>query len=93
MLLKEVEGKVAEQLKAKCPVGVFDIEDIGNGEIILFSFIWLHCYNGLCSGYDVKYLCQEKPHKIQVFSHCQILDACKLLPSTEVTFLWLVFVD
>ncbi|KAF3453289.1 hypothetical protein FNV43_RR03729 [Rhamnella rubrinervis] len=32
VLLEEVEDKVAEQLKAKCPVNVFDIEDIGNGK-------------------------------------------------------------
>ncbi|GAV59664.1 RNA_pol_A_bac domain-containing protein/RNA_pol_L domain-containing protein [Cephalotus follicularis] len=32
VLLKEVEGEMADILKAKCPVGVFDIEDIGNGK-------------------------------------------------------------
>ncbi|KAH7546953.1 hypothetical protein FEM48_Zijuj01G0255700 [Ziziphus jujuba var. spinosa] len=32
VLLEEIEDKAAEQLKAKCPVGVFDIEDIGNGK-------------------------------------------------------------
>ncbi|GMY30917.1 DNA-directed RNA polymerases I and III subunit RPAC1 isoform X2 [Fagus crenata] len=31
VLLEEVEDEVAETLKSKCPVGVFDIEDIANG--------------------------------------------------------------
>ncbi|KAF7815994.1 DNA-directed RNA polymerases I and III subunit RPAC1 [Senna tora] len=31
VLLKEVEDELAEELKNKCPVGVFDIEDIGKG--------------------------------------------------------------
>ncbi|EXB51013.1 DNA-directed RNA polymerases I and III subunit RPAC1 [Morus notabilis] len=31
VLLQEVEDEAAEELKAKCPVGVFDIEDIGKG--------------------------------------------------------------
>ncbi|KAI5674668.1 hypothetical protein M9H77_15032 [Catharanthus roseus] len=30
VLLQEVEGKKAEELVKKCPVGVFDLEDIGN---------------------------------------------------------------
>lgn len=32
VLLEEVEDEAAEELKAKCPVGVFDIEDIGKGK-------------------------------------------------------------
>lgn len=32
VLLQEVEGKKAEELVKKCPVGVFDLEDIGNGK-------------------------------------------------------------
>lgn len=32
VLLKEIEGKKAEQLVKKCPVKVFDIEDIGGGK-------------------------------------------------------------
>ncbi|GKV37381.1 hypothetical protein SLEP1_g45416 [Rubroshorea leprosula] len=32
VLLKEVEDDVAEELKRRCPVNVFDIEDIGNGK-------------------------------------------------------------
>ncbi|XP_054819315.1 uncharacterized protein LOC129318519 [Prosopis cineraria] len=31
VLLKEVKDELAEELKNKCPVGVFDIEDIGKG--------------------------------------------------------------
>ncbi|XP_028771509.1 DNA-directed RNA polymerases I and III subunit rpac1-like [Neltuma alba] len=31
VLLKEVKDDLAEELKNKCPVGVFDIEDIGKG--------------------------------------------------------------
>ncbi|KAI9071975.1 hypothetical protein K1719_046058 [Acacia pycnantha] len=31
VLLKEVKHELAEELKNKCPVGVFDIEDIGKG--------------------------------------------------------------
>lgn len=31
VLLQEIEGKKAEELVKKCPVGVFDLEDIGNG--------------------------------------------------------------
>lgn len=33
MLQKEIEGKKAEELVKKCPVGVFDLEDIGNGKL------------------------------------------------------------
>ncbi|CAI7751511.1 unnamed protein product, partial [Closterium sp. NIES-54] len=29
---KAVEGEMAEQLVAKCPMNVFDIEDMGSGE-------------------------------------------------------------
>ncbi|XP_061353173.1 uncharacterized protein LOC133297953 isoform X2 [Gastrolobium bilobum] len=32
VLLKDVEDELAEELKNKCPVGVFDIEDIGKGK-------------------------------------------------------------
>ncbi|THU61365.1 hypothetical protein C4D60_Mb07t22510 [Musa balbisiana] len=32
VILKEVKGDDAEKLVKKCPVGVFDIEDLGNGE-------------------------------------------------------------
>ncbi|XP_059444038.1 uncharacterized protein LOC132175955 [Corylus avellana] len=32
VLLEEVEDEVAENLKSKCPVGVFDIEDVANGK-------------------------------------------------------------
>ncbi|KAG2682624.1 hypothetical protein I3760_11G199700 [Carya illinoinensis] len=32
VLLEEIEDELAENLKSKCPVGVFDIEDIGNGK-------------------------------------------------------------
>jgi hypothetical protein len=34
--LEEVEDEVAETLKSKCPVGVFDIEDIANGEVFFY---------------------------------------------------------
>lgn len=29
--MEDVEDELAEELKNKCPVGVFDIEDIGKG--------------------------------------------------------------
>ncbi|KAK8955080.1 hypothetical protein KSP39_PZI001922 [Platanthera zijinensis] len=32
LLLKEFKGNDAEKLVKKCPVNVFDIEDVGNGE-------------------------------------------------------------
>ncbi|KAM7277799.1 hypothetical protein ACFE04_004933 [Oxalis oulophora] len=32
ILLEEVDNEMAEKLKANCPVGVFDIEDVGNGK-------------------------------------------------------------
>ncbi|KAE8098885.1 hypothetical protein FH972_016916 [Carpinus fangiana] len=32
VLLEEIEDEVAENLKSKCPVGVFDIEDVANGK-------------------------------------------------------------
>ncbi|XP_050218592.1 uncharacterized protein LOC126669221 [Mercurialis annua] len=32
VLLEDVEDEVAEELKKKCPINVFDIEDIGNGK-------------------------------------------------------------
>uniref|UniRef100_A0A2C9UDJ2 DNA-directed RNA polymerases I and III subunit RPAC1 n=1 Tax=Manihot esculenta TaxID=3983 RepID=A0A2C9UDJ2_MANES len=32
VLLEDVEDETAEELKKKCPVNVFDIEDIGNGK-------------------------------------------------------------
>ncbi|KDP39298.1 hypothetical protein JCGZ_01055 [Jatropha curcas] len=32
VLLEDVQDEVAEELKRKCPVNVFDIEDIGNGK-------------------------------------------------------------
>ncbi|KAI4307843.1 hypothetical protein L6164_030980 [Bauhinia variegata] len=32
VLLEEVKDELAEELKNKCPVGVFDIEDIGKGK-------------------------------------------------------------
>ncbi|PKI65525.1 DNA-directed RNA polymerases I and III subunit RPAC1 isoform X2 [Punica granatum] len=31
VLTQQIEGKTAEVLKKKCPVGVFDIEDLGDG--------------------------------------------------------------
>ncbi|KAJ6823076.1 uncharacterized protein M6B38_385360 [Iris pallida] len=31
VLLREIEGQSAEELKKKCPVNVFDVKDIGNG--------------------------------------------------------------
>lgn len=37
VLLKDVKDEAAEELKRKCPVNVFDIEDIGKGEIKVFS--------------------------------------------------------
>lgn len=36
VLLQEVEGEMAEKLVEKCPVNVFDIEDVGNGKVIFF---------------------------------------------------------
>lgn len=33
MLLENIEDELAEELKEKCPVGVFDIEDIGKGNL------------------------------------------------------------
>lgn len=33
VLLQEVEGDIAEELVNKCPVKVFDIEDIGKGKL------------------------------------------------------------
>lgn len=45
VLLEEIEDEDAETLKEKCPVGVFDIEDIANGEV----FFSLDCpHNGFC---------------------------------------------
>lgn len=32
VLLEDIEDEVAETLKSKCPVGVFDIEDVANGK-------------------------------------------------------------
>ncbi|XP_065862719.1 uncharacterized protein [Euphorbia lathyris] len=32
LLLEDVENEIAEELKKKCPVNVFDIEDIGKGK-------------------------------------------------------------
>lgn len=37
--MEEVEDDLAEELKSKCPVNVFDIEDLGKGEVILFTMI------------------------------------------------------
>lgn len=37
--MEEVEDDLAEELKSKCPVNVFDIEDLGKGEVILFAMI------------------------------------------------------
>jgi hypothetical protein len=34
--LEDIEDEVAETLKSKCPVGVFDIEDVANGEVFFF---------------------------------------------------------
>lgn len=39
VLLEDIEDEVAETLKSKCPVGVFDIEDVANGEVFFF-FLW-----------------------------------------------------
>lgn len=32
MLTQEIEGEMAEELKRKCPVNVFDIEDVADGK-------------------------------------------------------------
>lgn len=32
--MEDVEDELAEELKNKCPVGVFDIEDIGKGKSV-----------------------------------------------------------
>ena len=36
VLLKEIKNEDAENLVVKCPVKVFDIEDIGNGKPFIF---------------------------------------------------------
>lgn len=38
MLLQEIEDEIAEELVKKCPVKVFDIEDIGKGKMVLLPF-------------------------------------------------------
>lgn len=43
VLLQEFEDEKAEELVKRCPVNVFDIEDIANGKVILF-FIRLFLY-------------------------------------------------
>ncbi|KAF8700152.1 hypothetical protein HU200_034522 [Digitaria exilis] len=40
VFLKQIEGDEAEELVKKCPVNVFDIEDLGNG---ILSFPFLKC--------------------------------------------------
>lgn len=46
-MLKEIKGEEAKKLVKKCPVKVFDIEDLGNG----IRFINLSdCYVLLCLG-------------------------------------------
>lgn len=47
--MEEVEDDLAEELKSKCPVDVFDIEDLGKGEAILFTMSC--CLNGVNSGH------------------------------------------
>lgn len=37
VILQEVNGEKAEELAKKCPVNVFDIEDIGKGKSVIFS--------------------------------------------------------
>ncbi|KAK6149425.1 hypothetical protein DH2020_016950 [Rehmannia glutinosa] len=37
VLLQDIEDGMAEELFKKCPVGVFDIEDIGKGSLIVFD--------------------------------------------------------
>ena len=29
--MEDIQGKLAQELVQKCPVGVFDIEDVGSG--------------------------------------------------------------
>ena len=45
-LKEEVVGQDAEELAAKCPLDVFDIEDLGGGskraKVRLFLFLLLH---------------------------------------------------
>ena len=41
--MEEVEDDLAEELKSKCPVNVFDIEDLGKGEVILFAMVCSLC--------------------------------------------------
>ena len=35
MLLQDIEDEKAEELVKKCPVSVFDIEDIAKGRVVL----------------------------------------------------------
>lgn len=37
VILQEANGEKAEELVKKCPVNVFDIEDIGKGKAVMFS--------------------------------------------------------
>lgn len=39
MLLEDIVGEKAEELVRKCPVKVFDIEDIGKGKMIFYILI------------------------------------------------------
>lgn len=41
MLLEEIEGEKAEELVRKCPVKVFDIEDIGKGNMMFNILVLL----------------------------------------------------
>lgn len=47
MLLQDVEDEMAEQLVKKCPVDVFEIEDLGKGKkyfsrqrFLLFNYLY-----------------------------------------------------
>jgi len=46
--MEDVKGNLAEELVKKCPVGVFDIEDVGSGTAIdcYHSFL---CDTMICS--------------------------------------------
>lgn len=42
--MKDVEDELAEELKNKCPVNVFDIEDIGKGSSVFVSVLGTSIY-------------------------------------------------
>lgn len=43
VLLEDIEDDLAEELKNKCPVNVFDMEDLGRGTSVHYGLLSIWC--------------------------------------------------